>query len=127
MPILSGLYMIWSSINLPLQAKEYFEKAADNEEAGGHYNLGVVYLKGLGVKRDLKRACDHFMVAANAGQPKAFYQLAKMFHYGVGLKKDLTMVKLSFWIFFQYDYSCIFYIFTLLKNSISYMLHSGLT
>ncbi|KAJ0104654.1 hypothetical protein Patl1_17649 [Pistacia atlantica] len=25
--------------------KEYFGKAADNEEASGHYNLGVMYLK----------------------------------------------------------------------------------
>lgn len=75
-----------------MQAKEYFEKAADNEEAGGHYNLGVLYLKGIGVKRDVKVACKYFIIAANAGQPKAFYQLAKMFHTGVGLKKNLPMV-----------------------------------
>lgn len=80
-----------------IQAREYFEKASETEEPGGgggqwQYNLGVVYLKGLGVKKDLKRACDLFMVSANSGQPKAFYQLAKMFHKGIGLKKDLTMV-----------------------------------
>ena len=75
-----------------MQAKEYFEKAADNEDAGGHYNLGVMYLKGIGVKKDVKIACKCFIVAANAGQPKAFYQLAKMFHTGVGLKKNLPMV-----------------------------------
>jgi len=77
-----------------LQAKEYFERAADNEDAGGHYNLGVIHLKGIGVKRDVKLACQYFIVAANAGQPKAFYQLAKMFHKGVGLKKNLPMVNL---------------------------------
>jgi len=54
-----------------LQAKEYFEKAADNKEAGGHYNLGVMYLKGIGVKRDVKIACNYFIIAANAGQPKS--------------------------------------------------------
>ncbi|KAL0441960.1 UNVERIFIED_CONTAM: ERAD-associated E3 ubiquitin-protein ligase component HRD3A [Sesamum radiatum] len=74
-----------------LYAKEYFEKAADNEEPGGFYNLGVMYLKGLGVKRDLKIATNYFALAANAGQPKAFYQLAKMFHTGVGHKKNLPM------------------------------------
>lgn len=51
-----------------------------------------MYLKGIGVKRDVKLACKFFIVAANAGQPKAFYQLAKMFHTGVGLKKNLPMV-----------------------------------
>ena len=75
-----------------MQAKEYFEEAAAKEDAGGHYNLGVMYLKGIGVKRDVKIACKCFIVAANAGQPKAFYQLAKMFHTGVGLKKNLPMV-----------------------------------
>lgn len=50
-----------------------------------------MYLKGIGVKRDLKMACNYFIMAANAGQPKAFYQLAKMFHTGVGLKKNLPM------------------------------------
>lgn len=64
-------------------AKEYFVKVATNEEAGGHYNLGVMHLKGIGVKKDVKLACIYFIVAANAGQPKAFYQ-AKMFHTGIG-------------------------------------------
>lgn len=73
------------------KAKEYFEKAADNDEAGGNYNLGVMYLKGIGVKRDVKLACQFFILAANGGQPKAFFQLAKMFHTGVGLKKNLPM------------------------------------
>lgn len=90
----------WFVSHFPLQAKEYFEKAAENEDAGGHYNLGVLYLKGIGVKRDVKVACQYFMVAANAGQPKAFYQLAKMFHTGVGLKKDLTMVNSVSRLFF---------------------------
>ncbi|KAK9266172.1 hypothetical protein L1049_027235 [Liquidambar formosana] len=72
-------------------AKEFFEMAAENEDAGGNYNLGVMYLKGIGVKRDVKRACEYFIMAANLGQPKAFYQLAKMFHTGVGLKKNLPM------------------------------------
>lgn len=83
-----------------MQAKEYFERAAENEEAGGHYNLGVMYLKGIGVTRDVKLACRYFILAANAGQPKAFYQLAKMFHRGVGLKKSLPTVKPNYFFFF---------------------------
>lgn len=97
-----------SSCYIGFQAKEYFEKAADNEEAGGHYNLGVMYLKGIGVKRDVKLACKYFILAANAGQPKAFYQLAKMFHTGVGLKKNLPMVNLKQAFF--YFWFCFFYV-----------------
>lgn len=51
-----------------------------------------MYLKGIGVKRDLKLAGKYFILAANVGQPKAFYQLAKMFHTGLGLKKNVPMV-----------------------------------
>lgn len=79
-------------ISLQVQAKEYFEMAANSEDPSGHYNLGVLYLKGIGVKKDVRRATKYFFVAANAGQPKAFYQLAKMFHTGVGLTKNLEMV-----------------------------------
>ena len=71
---------------------EYFEKAAENEEAGGHYSLGVMYLKGIWVKKDVKLATKYFIVAANAGHSKGFYQLAKMFHTGVGLKRNIVMV-----------------------------------
>lgn len=89
-------HIVVQTDNLSLQAKEYFEKAADDEEPGeeasGHYNLGVMYLKGIGVKRDVKLACKKFIKVANAGHPKAFYQLAKMFHTGIGLKKNLPMV-----------------------------------
>ena len=75
-----------------LQAREYFKLAADNKEAGGHYNLGVLYLKGIGVKRDIMEACNHLLQAVNAGHPKAIYQVAKLFQKGIGLKKNLHMV-----------------------------------
>ena len=84
-----------------LQEREYFKKAAENDDPNGHgnYNLGVLYLKGLGVKKDTKIASRYFIIAANAGQPKAFYQLAKMFQKGIGLKKDLMMVGHSYFVF----------------------------
>ncbi|KAJ0027239.1 hypothetical protein Pint_36508 [Pistacia integerrima] len=52
----------------------------------GIITLELMYLKGIGVKRDVKLACKYFSVVANAAHQKAFYQLAKMFHIGVGLK-----------------------------------------
>lgn len=80
------------------QAREYFEAAAHVNEPGGIYNLGVMYLKGIGVKRNVKTAFKLFQLAAQMGQPRAFYQLAKMFHTGVGLKKNLVMVSCKFLI-----------------------------
>ncbi|PHU12097.1 ERAD-associated E3 ubiquitin-protein ligase component HRD3A [Capsicum chinense] len=79
------------SIEIDVIAKEYFEQAADNEEAGGLYNLGVMYLKGIGANRDTKIASKYFINAFDAGQPKTFYQLAKMFHNSVSLKKNVPL------------------------------------
>lgn len=39
---------------------KYFEKAANTEEAGANYNLGVMFLKGIWVKRDVK-TCDQIL------------------------------------------------------------------
>lgn len=78
------------------QAKEYFKKAADSGDSHGHYNMGVLYLKGMGVKKDVKEACKHFLAAANKGHPKAFYQLAKMQQRGIpGLKRDVATVSIQ--------------------------------
>ena len=76
-----------------MQAIEYFAKAANLHDPRGHYNPGVMYLKGIGVKKDVKIAFKYFIEAANAGQPEVIYRLAKMFHTGEGLsKKNLPMV-----------------------------------
>lgn len=87
-----------------MQAKEYFEKAAENAEAGGFYNLGVMYLKGIGVKRDVKLATKYLTTAFDAGQPKAFYQLAKMFQTGVGYKKNVPLVSQIQLVIYAYIY-----------------------
>ncbi|KAF9600969.1 hypothetical protein IFM89_014675 [Coptis chinensis] len=68
----------WDAIPyLKQSAKEYFEKAAENEEAGGHYNLGVLYLKGIGVKKDAKMACTYFIEAANGWSTKGIFPIGK--------------------------------------------------
>ena len=84
-----------------LQAKEFFEKAAENEDPAGYYYLGVMYFKGIGVKINVERAAQYFMRASSDGQSKARYQEAEMFRTGVGFRKDLLLVHsvLSFSLF----------------------------
>jgi len=63
----------------------------------GFYNLGILYLKGLGVEKDYARARDLLVEAANRGHPKARYHLANMLHKGsAGMKKDLAQVSACF-------------------------------
>ncbi|CAA6661823.1 unnamed protein product [Spirodela intermedia] len=79
-----------------ITAKEYFQKASDNKVAGGHYNLGVLYLRGIGVERNVTLACQYLLLAANGGQPKALYQVAKMFQMDIGFKRNLIMATLIY-------------------------------
>jgi SEL1 protein len=75
------------------QAKELFERAAEAGNIDGYYNLGILYLKGLGVEKDYGRARELLVEAANRQHPKARYHLANMLHKGLaGMKKDLAHV-----------------------------------
>lgn len=75
------------------QAREYFQRAVEANNVDGYYNLGILYLKGLGVDKDYARARNLLLDAANRGHPKARYYLAKMLHKGLaGMKKDLGKV-----------------------------------
>ena len=75
------------------QAKEYFQSAAEAGNVDGFYNLGILYLKGLGVEKDYARARELLVDAANRQHPKARYHLANMLHKGLaGMKKDLAHV-----------------------------------
>ncbi|GJN30943.1 hypothetical protein PR202_gb19291 [Eleusine coracana subsp. coracana] len=76
---------------LLLQAREFFELAAANKEFGGHYYLGLLYLKGIGVKKDVIRACYFFLDAVNSGQTNAIYQVAKLFQKGICVKRNPHM------------------------------------
>ena len=72
-------------------------KAAANNVVGGYYNLGVLYLKGIDVERNVTKACEYLLLAADRGQPKALYQVAKMFQRDIGFKKNLFLVNFQSW------------------------------
>lgn len=75
------------------QAREYFQRATEASNVDGFYNLGILYLKGLGVEKDYSRARELLVDAANKGHLKARYHLAIMLHKGTaGMKKDLAHV-----------------------------------
>ena len=56
-------------------AFEYFTKAAALGNAEAHFSLSIMYLKGLGVDRDKKKAIYHWEEAAIAGHPNARHNL----------------------------------------------------
>jgi len=58
--------------------------------AQAQYNLGVMYEKGKGVKKNLKKAKKWFQFAAEQGVVKAQYKLGLMYGKGKGVAKDYS-------------------------------------
>ena len=59
------------------------------------YNLGVAYLNGIGVNRDLRTAYDAFSKAANSGHSRAQYNLGVMHNTGAGAELNAGLA--AFW------------------------------
>ena len=57
-------------------ALEWFTKAAELGNIDAHYNIGVMYEKGIGVEKDMEKAVYHYEKAAIGGSPHARHNLA---------------------------------------------------
>lgn len=70
-----------------------FAQAARRGLPEASYNLGVMHLNGLGVRRNPTKARELFSVSAAAQHVGATYQLAKMLHHGVGRSNSAPLVE----------------------------------
>jgi uncharacterized protein len=61
----------WGVTRDYVQARKWFQKAADAGDADAMYNLGVLYQNGQGVARDSARARYWIQKAAEAGNADA--------------------------------------------------------
>ena len=61
-------------------AAEFFRRAAKQNSADGHYNLGALYKDGQGVPRNVPAAMMHFVLAAMLGQHRAQWMLGNALH-----------------------------------------------
>jgi TPR repeat protein len=60
----------------------------ENGDPSAAYNMGMAYLKGIGVGADPKTAADWFRKAAEGGHPWAQRNLGLMYASGTGLPLD---------------------------------------
>ena len=85
-----------------VKAAEYYRKAANQfyeigvniESSRAQNNLGLLYLEGKGVPKDLSEAFKLLLLAANCDYPKAQYNLAHMYFDGVlGITDETEALK----------------------------------
>ena len=78
-----GMYYLLSRIG-----KKYLEMAASKNHAHALYDLGYMYLYGVGVDKDYMMAFDYFQRSAEFDFAPAFYIMGIMYYDGAGVKKN---------------------------------------
>lgn len=63
-------------------AKKYFEKSIQVGGTIAGYYLGEIYLKGLGVQKDIEKAVEYYKKAADYNNKSAAKRLAKIYFWG---------------------------------------------
>ena len=74
--------------NKKSEAFKETEALAQKGDLSSLYNLGVMHLNGMGVKRDPSAAYHAFSKAAERGHPRAQFNLAVMYNTGNGAAKN---------------------------------------
>jgi hypothetical protein len=65
-----------------------FKELEQNGDADASWNLGLGYLKGVGVPQDDRRAAKWLKKAANLGSPLAQAALSDLYLRGIGVQRD---------------------------------------
>ena len=70
------------------EAVKWLRKSAEQGNATGQFNLGVMYANGRGVPQDFKEAVKWYRKAVEQGNVAAQYNLGLMYANGRGVKRD---------------------------------------
>lgn len=80
-----------SEIQLPeCDENKYFEivQGVKNNNIQSFFEYGILYYRGICVKKDERQSFYFFSRAADEGHVAAYYNLALMYHLGIGTEKD---------------------------------------
>jgi hypothetical protein len=77
----------------PVEAVQWFHKAAEAGNPSGMLHLGGMYQVGIGVLVDYDMAAFWYGKAADKGNADAMYNLGRMYESGQGVAKDSKMAK----------------------------------
>ncbi len=78
------------------EAAEWYKKSSDLGNDIAMYNLGVFYMKGLGVVANHKKGIELYTKASKKGNTEAQFNLGQEYHLGTNIKQDYK--KASYWL-----------------------------
>jgi len=79
-------------------ASVLFQRAVEKGNRRAQYQLGLLYARGGGVRKNLIRARELLHKSAMQGHPKAQFYLGQMYAFGDGGEKDNIKATMWFWI-----------------------------
>ena len=71
----------------PERSKDYFEKGAALGDAESICMIGYLFEKGLGVKKDIEKAIEHYSKAGKKGYMKAYNNLGTVYAHTKNMEK----------------------------------------
>ena len=66
----------------------WYQKAADMGSAEAYFQLGLYYMQGYGVEKNLTRAFKETMQAARRGNASAQFNIASFYKHGIGTQPN---------------------------------------
>jgi len=96
-PLLQQAKKLYQQKKFFLAARLYTQTAGRGYREG-QYQLGLLYARGIGVKKDFATARIWLQKAAMQGHPKAQFHLGQMYLFGDGGQKDVIAATKWFWI-----------------------------
>jgi len=73
------------------EAIKWYRLAADQGNANGQNNLGVMYEDGKGIPKDYAEAAKWYRLAAEQGNANGQYNFGNMYAFGQGVLQDNVM------------------------------------
>lgn len=72
-------------------AAAFIDGIEEDNNSDARSNLGILYLNGLGVEHDEKKAISLLKEAANLGNSQAMFKLANCYYHGIGVESDYRL------------------------------------
>ncbi|RIY33466.1 hypothetical protein CJP74_01700 [Psittacicella melopsittaci] len=76
-----------------MTARTYFFRASKQGSIGAKRYLGLMYLNGQGVTRNLTKSFNYFSAAAKGNDAVALYYVGRAYEYGQGVSRNLNQAK----------------------------------
>ena len=89
----NSLAFIYLKQNKVFDAKQWWEKAANQNHPEAQNNIGTIYLQGIGVDYDYEKARQYLEKAAEQNSILAMNNLGMMYMHGTGVETDYARAK----------------------------------